>query len=421
MYEVIQQAAERPANNEHDLFLITLSGEDKPGITSRLTEIFAAYDVVVLDIGQSVIHDSLSLGFLIQIPKTGNSSDILKDLLYAGYEMNIPVKFRPVTEERYNEWAKKQGKDRYIVSLLGRELTARQIAAVTGIVYEQGLNIDAISRLSGRISLDRKNEKAKASVEISLRGIPRELEAMKAAFFNASQEYGIDIAFQADTIYRRNRRLVCFDMDSTLIQTEVIVELARHAGVGDKVHEITEAAMRGEIDFAESFRRRVALLKGLDEEVLQEVASRLPLTEGVERLVSTLHQLGYKTAILSGGFTFFGQYLQKLLGFHYVYANELEIVDGKLTGKHLGEIVDGAKKAEYLKMLALKENIQLEQVIAIGDGANDLPMIHAAGLGIAFQAKPLVRANADHAISTIGLDGVLYLLGFRDRELEMKK
>ncbi|MFW5801992.1 MAG: phosphoserine phosphatase SerB [Spirochaeta sp.] len=402
-----------------ELFLITLSGDDKPGITSRFTSIFAEYDVNVLDIGQSVIHNTLSLGFLIEIPKVTDSADILKEVLYTGYKIGVHVKFRQVSAESYGDWVDSQGKHRYIISLLGRKLTARQIAAVTSIVYEQGLNIDVISRLSGRVPIEGPSPVGKASVEISVRGKPQNLESMKASFLHVTQEYGIDIAFQEDNIYRRNRRLVCFDMDSTLIQTEVIVELARRAGVGDEVHRVTEAAMRGEIDFAESFRRRIALLKGLDEAVLQEVAENLPLTEGAETLVTTLHELGYKTAILSGGFTYFGHYLQQKLGFHYVYANELEIKDGKLTGRHLGEIVDGAKKAEYLQAIAEKEHIRLEQVIAIGDGANDLPMINLAGLGIAFQAKPIVKESAEHAISSMGLDGVLYLLGFRDRELRL--
>lgn len=404
-------------HQEHELFLITLFGDDSPGITSRFTRIFSEYDVNILDIGQSVIHNTLSLGFLVEIPSATQSADFFKELLYTGYKIGIHVKFQPVTSESYDGWVHSQGKHRYIISLLGRKLTARQIYAVTGIIFDQGLNIDTITRLSGRVPLQDNLSQTKASVEISVRGKPRNLEGMKAAFLESAQQLGVDIAFQEDTIYRRNRRLVCFDMDSTLIQTEVIVELARRAGVGDQVHEITEAAMRGEIDFAESFRRRVGLLKGLEESVLQDIACKLPLTEGVETLVSTLHQLGYKTAILSGGFTYFGRYLQEKLGFHYVYANELEIKDGKLTGRHIGTIVDGNKKAEYLQQIAEQEDIQLEQVIAIGDGANDLPMLNLAGLGIAFQAKTVVKENADHAISSLGLDAVLYLLGFRDREL----
>ncbi|GAB6090356.1 phosphoserine phosphatase SerB [Spirochaeta dissipatitropha] len=400
------------------IFLLTLFGDDRPGITSRCTVILAEHDVNILDIGQSVIHNTLSLGFLIEIPERANSASVFKELLYAGYELGLHVKYEAVDPGSYSTWVESQGKFRYIISLLGRKLTARQIAAVTSIIYDQGLNIDVISRLSGRIPLDEENSRSKASVEISVRGKAKDLAGMKASFLETASQQGIDIAFQEDSIYRRNRRLVCFDMDSTLIQTEVIVELARRAGVGEQVHAITEAAMRGEIDFSESFKQRIALLQGLDESVLQDIADNLPLTEGVETLLTTMHQLGYKTAILSGGFTYFGEYLQKKLGFHYVYANHLEIADGKLTGNYIGEIVDGQKKAEYLQQIAAEMGITLEQVIAIGDGANDLPMLSLAGLGIAFQAKPLVKENADHAISSIGLDGVLYLLGFRDRELQ---
>ena len=273
----------------------------------------------------------------------------------------------------------------------------------------------------GKILLIHANEDiTRACVEFSVRGTPKDKIGLRRKISEISHEYAIDIAFQEDNPYRRNRRLVCFDMDSTLIQTEVIVELAKHAGVGEKVHEITEAAMRGEIDFKESFKQRIALLKGIDESVLHEIAINLPITEGAGRLINTLKKYGYKTAILSGGFTYFGRYLQLRFGVDYVFANELEIIDGKLTGNYIGEIVDGKRKAELLKQLAFKEDIHLDQVIAVGDGANDLPMLNLSGLGIAFHAKPMVKENAEQAISTLGLDGILYLLGFRDREVDYR-
>ncbi len=224
----------------------------------------------------------------------------------------------------------------------------------------------------------------------------------------------IDISLQEDNMFRRCRRLVCFDMDSTLIGTEVIDELADRAGVGEEVRRITEQALRGEIDFRESFTRRVALLKGLDESVMREIAENLPITEGVDRMMTVLKRTGYKTAILSGGFTYFGNYLKQRFGFDYVYANDLEIVDGKLTGRYLGEIVDGRRKQELLRLIAQVENLDMRQTIAVGDGANDLPMLSAAGLGIAFHAKPKVKANAGQSLSTIGLDGILYFIGFKD-------
>jgi phosphoserine phosphatase len=404
-------------SKKKEILLINITGRDKPGQTAVLTEILAHYNVTVLDIGQAVIHDQLSLGILFELPEESESSTILKDLLFKAYEMGIKVRFTPISEEEYNSWVGLQGKDRYIVSLISRKITANQLAKVTEIIFNQGLNIDKISRLTGRISISNKNEQSKACIEFSVRGVPKSESVMNKHFMDVAREIGADISFQGDNIYRRNRRLVCFDMDSTLIQTEVIVDLAKHFGVGDQVEKITEAAMRGEIDFDESFKQRVSLLKGLDESVLKTIAENLPITEGAERLFRSLKKFGFKTAILSGGFNYFGKYLQRKFDIDYVFANELEIIDGKLTGRYVGEIVNGQMKAELLKKLAFKEDIHLEQVIAIGDGANDLPMLNIAGLGIAFHAKPKVKKNAKHSISTIGLDAILYLMGFRDREI----
>lgn len=406
-------------NKQREIILLNISGEDKPGLTATLTDVLALYNVNILDIGQAVIHEDLGLGILFEVPEKAESSPILKDLLFKAYEVGLNVKFTPIPEHKYNEWVTNQGKERFIITLLSRKLTAVQLAAVTKVIFEQGLNIDVISRLSGRIPLNEKGNQAKSVVEFSVRGTPKDIEALKTRFIEISGSTGVDIAFQVDNIFRRNRRLVCFDMDSTLIQAEVIDELARKAGVYEKVSAITEAAMRGEIDFNESFIQRVALLKGLDESVMKEIAETLPLTEGAERLFSTLKKFGYRTAILSGGFTYFGNYLKSKLGIDYVFANDLEIIDGKLTGRHLGEIVDGPKKAELLKLIAFKEDIYLDQVIAVGDGSNDLPMLRLAGLGIAFHAKPKVKASAKHSISEIGLDAILYLLGFRDREINL--
>ena len=400
-----------------EIILLNISGEDKPGLTAQLTQVLAQYNVQILDLGQAVIHEDLALGILFEVPQESESSPILKDILFKSYELGLNVKFTPITEERYNEWVGHQGKDRYIVTLLARQLTASHVAKATTIISNQGLNIDLITRLSGRTSLSGDSTNSKAVVEFSVRGTPKDIDLMKSSFVDVSGETGIDIAFQVDNIFRRNRRLVCFDMDSTLIQTEVIDELAIRAGVGEEVMAITEEAMQGKIDFKESFIKRVSLLKGLDEKVMKDIAENLPLTEGSERLIKTLKRYGYRTAILSGGFTYFGNYVKNKLGVDYVFANELEIIDGKLTGRHLGDIVDGAKKAELLKLLAFKEDIHLDQVIAVGDGSNDVPMLQLAGLGIAYHAKPKVKKEADHSISNIGLDGILYLLGFRDREM----
>jgi phosphoserine phosphatase len=405
-------------NPQKEVILMNITGPDRPGITSALTHILAQYQVAVLDIGQAVIHDELSLGILFEASEEEGSPAVLKDLLFRSYELGMNAKFTPITLSHYEDWVKQQGKERYMVTLIARMINARHIARVTDIVHKQNLNIDIINRLSGRPSLQSQDPGAIACVELSVRGTPRDKEGMRREFLDASRETGIDIAFQEDNIYRRNRRLVCFDMDSTLIQAEMIVELAHVAGVGDKVKEITESAMRGEIDFKESFRQRVALLKGVEENAMKQIAFNMPITEGAEKLISTLKRYGFKTAILSGGFTYFGRFLQHTLGIDYVYANELEIENGRLTGRYLGDIVDGDRKAELLKNLAFKEDIHLDQVIAVGDGANDLPMLNLAGLGIAFHAKPKVKETARQAISTIGLDAVLYLMGFRDREIK---
>lgn len=400
-----------------ELILITISGLDRPAVTSTATTILARHGVNILDIGQAVIHENLALGLLVEFPADEDASPVIKEILFRMHEYGMQVKYQPVTEGSYHDWVEQQGKERHIVTLLARQVSAEQIAALTTVMAEHGLNIDNISRLSGRVPLDHADVKSKACVEFSARGTPYDSKQLRADFTELSARLDVDIAFQADNMYRRTRRLVCFDMDSTLIDAEVIDELAKAAGVGEQVAAITEEAMRGELDFKESFARRMALLKGLDESVLSEIALNLRLTEGAEHLIGTLRKLGYKTAILSGGFKYFGRYLQQKLGIDYVYANELEIVEGQVTGRVIGEVIDGQRKAALLRELAAKECISLEQVIAVGDGANDLPMLSIAGLGIAFRAKPLVKASAKQSISTLGLDAILYLMGLRDRDI----
>lgn len=405
----------RRKKSERELILMSISGTDQPGLTAALTDILAKYDATILDIGQADIHHTLALGILFKTDAK-KSGEILKHMLFKTSELNVQVQFNIVPEDEYDQWVNLQGKNRYIITLLGRKVTARQIADVSAIIAEQGLNIDAITRLTGRMPLDEEKQPVtKACIEFSVRGTPKDRTAMQGKFMKLAQKLGFDISLQEDTMYRRSRRLICFDMDSTLIRTEVIDELADRAGVGEQVRAITESAMRGEIDFKESFTRRCALLKGLDVSVMKEIAENLPITEGLDRLMEVLKRSGYKTAILSGGFTYFGNYLKQKYGFDYVYANELEIgEDGKLTGRFVGDIVDGQRKKELLKLLAQVENINIAQTIAVGDGANDLPMLSEAGLGIAFHAKPKVKAEAEQSISTIGIDGVLYFLGFKD-------
>lgn len=400
-----------------ELILIRITGVDRPGLTASFTGILSEYDVTIMDIGQADIHSTLSLGILFKSAKN-NSGNIMKELLFKASDLGVDIRFYPVPVKEYEDWVSMQGKDRYILTLLGRKLSAKQIAAVTRILAEQGLNIDAIKRLTGRQPLDESKANVRACIELSVRGTPKDLEEMQRELMKLSSELEMDFSLQRDNMYRRMRRLICFDMDSTLIQTECIDELAEKAGVGEQVRAITESAMRGEIDFKESFTQRVALLKGLDESVMKDIAENLPITEGVERLMFVLKRYGYKIAILSGGFTYFGEYLQKKFGIDYVYANELEIIDGKLTGRYLGDVVDGKRKAELLRLIAQVEKVDIAQTIAVGDGANDLPMLSLAGLGIAFHAKPKVKANAKQSINTIGLDGVLYFLGFKDSYLE---
>lgn len=403
--------------NQEEQILVRITGQDRPGLTASVMGILARYDAQILDIGQADIHSTLSLGILMRL-KEAHSGQVMKELLFKATELGVNIGFSPITDDEYEDWVGHQGKNRYILTVMGRQLDARQIEAASLIITEQGLNIDSILRLTGRKSIKNPTNHVRACIEFSLRGEPNNRKEMQSKLMQVSKDMEIDFSFQRDDMFRRMRRLICFDMDSTLIQTECIDELADRAGVGAEVRAITESAMRGEIDFKESFTRRVALLKGLDVSVMKDIAEHLPITEGVDRLMTILKRYGYKIAILSGGFTYFGEYLQRRYGIDYVYANELEIDDnGKLTGRYVGDIVDGHRKAELLKLIAQVEKVNLAQTIAVGDGANDLPMISEAGLGIAFHAKPRVVANAKQSINTIGLDGVLYFLGFKDSYL----
>ncbi|MBS1822888.1 MAG: phosphoserine phosphatase SerB [Acidobacteria bacterium] len=395
--------------------LIHFSGHDHPGLTAELTGTLARHKIVVLDIGQAVVHESVSLGILIQMPASGSVSSVEADLTARAHELNLQARFVSVPDDSLRHWLRGLHKQHFIVTILGRSICAEHLARVTSIVAANEMNVDRIDRLSGQLS--SHGPSGNACVELAISGDDAREPAMRAEFLAAAQQLSIDIAFQRESIFRRNRRLFAFDMDSTLIQGEVIDELAKLAGVGEQVSKITEAAMRGELNFDESFRRRVALLKGLEERHVHTLLRTIPLAEGAERLIRTLRLLGYKTAVLSGGFTFFAHHLQQTLGIDYVHANELEIVDGVVTGRVIPPVVNGDRKAALLAELAHKEDISLEQVVAVGDGANDIPMLRLAGMGIAYRAKPLVRQSAPQSISSLGLDGLLYLIGVRDRDL----
>jgi phosphoserine phosphatase len=313
-----------------------------------------------------------------------------------------------------NEW---------VITAIDRADVEHALGPVVDIVKEHGLGLDRIEALSdvsavqpgGRIVMPG-NGSGYACAEVWACGTLENEAGMRAELMALADEIAVDFAFRPVGEYRQERRLFVFDMDSTLIQGETIDELAKMAGVGDQVVAITASAMRGEIQFQESFRRRVSLLAGLPEARVLEVIQRIPLMEGTERLFRTLKARGAKTAIFSGGFTFFGGYLKEKLGVDHVFANELDIVDGHVTGEVRGRIVDGACKAELLVEIAGREGIPLEQVVAVGDGANDLPMLGLAGMGVAFHAKPIVRASAKFSMTHVGLDGLLYLLGVPDWE-----
>ena len=401
----------------NSVLLLNILGQDRIGLSSELFSVIESLDVRILDIGQSVIHDQVSQGIMLSVP---DSVKTIQDQIEQKAEaLELSIRMREISLEDYAAWVEQQGQDRYTLTLLTREVSAEEISRVTAVTAEQGLNIHDIVRLSGRLPLNVPvTNDTKSSIEFALQGRPKNVEAMRASFLKIASELDVDIAIQQDDAYRRSRRLVCFDMDSTLIKAEVIDELAKRAGVGDQVAQITEKAMQGEIDFTESFTQRMALLEGLSEEVLQDIAENLPIMEGAETLIKNLNAYGFKTAILSGGFSYFGHYLQKRLGIDHVHANTLEIVDGKLTGRVIHPVVDGNRKAFLLKQIAESEGLKPQQVIAVGDGANDLPMLSVAGLGIAFRAKPLVRESAKQSMSTHGLDGILYLLGFKDKDIE---
>ena len=387
-----------------EIYLLQVTGQNEDTLTQEVLGLLGQYHVNVLDIGQAVIHEALSLGVLLELPDASLRQSILASLNALGEKKQVTLWCNPITIAKYEEWVGEQGKQRYIVTLLARKLTAQQVSAVMGVIGEANMVVDNISRLSGRVPLGGEiPEQSMASVELSVRGAVADFDQLRAQFLRLANEMDMDIAFQQDNAFRRNRRVVVFDMDSTLIDAEVIDELAVKAGVGAEVSAITERAMLGELDFKASFIERVALLKGLKESVIADVAENLRLNEGAEELIQILKTLGYKTAIVSGGFNYFGRFLQQKLGIDYVYANELEIENGLITGEVVGRVVDAARKAEIVREIAATEQVSLEQVIAVGDGANDLKMMaksHVNPIAMVFSSQQLyeVEKISDHVI-----------------------
>ena len=400
------------------ILLLHVTGEDKPGITAALTTILGRQNIEILDVNQTVIHKTLLLGMMVRVPSEVESTAVLKDLLFAAHHAELRMRIAPVDDEQYDAWVSRQGKPRFILTLLARRLGAAHLAAVSSVLAEQGMNIDIITRLSGRPPREDDGQPRRACVEMSVRGQPADDDALRARLMTITQEHPIDIAWQRDTVYRRIRRLVAFDMDSTLIRHEVIDELARDAGVYEKVSAITEAAMRGEIDFDQSLSRRVALLKGPAgihprqscRAADDDRRGRAPGHRPEEFWLQNRHHLR-RVSIFSGSISRKSSESITSAPTIWKYPMAFSPAKSKARSSH------AQRKAELLKEIAAQENISLQQTIAVGDGANDLPMLAVAGLGIAFHAKPMVAKSARHQISTLGLDSILYLIGVRDRDL----
>lgn len=392
------------ANNH--LILVTVTGLDKPGITYNLMKIIAQSQATILDMGQSVTHGLLSLSILLDVEKENHSS-VLKDLLFEAKQLEMQLDFKVMNYSSVN--LNDYEKDRFVLSCVSRELiTPAFMRDIAEVLSKSSINI---------MRIDNMNGSDFSAVDILTRAEkPVNFNEIKTSLLTISNTHKIDVAFLKDNVFRYNKRLIVFDMDSTLIQAEVIDEMAKVHGVGDKVIKITERAMNGELDFNAALKERVSLLKGMKQEKLKEILDRIELTEGTDEFIKTVKALGFKVAVISGGFTYFTNAMKQKLGLDYAFANELEIENGELTGRVLGNIVNADGKAFLLNFIAQQEQISLDQVVAIGDGANDLPMLGKAGLGIAFHAKEVVRKKASSHMSHGPMTSVLYFLGIASKK-----
>ena len=397
--------------------LVSISGQDKPGLMAALMALIVKAESEILDMGQAVIHAELALSVLLRV----RDFDALADEIRHDFESpGFAIRLSKVSADSYQQWAQGLARSPLILTLLAQGGGAEPVHAISALTHRYGLNIDTVRRLTlphASVALDADPGTTRLGIEMRLGGELQHSETFQAELLTVANAIGFDFSLQRDTVFRRNRRLVAFDMDSTLIAVEVMDELAKRYGVGAQVVEITAAAMAGQLDFQQSFRRRAALLRGMPEKTLHEVATSVTLSSGAHRLIRALKHFGYRTAVLSGGFQYVGEHLQQELGIDYVFANRLEVVDGVMTGEVVGEIVDAQRKADLLLTLAQREGISLQQTIAVGDGANALPMLQRAGLGVAFHAKSIVRESASHSISNFGLDAILYLIGFNDLDV----
>ncbi|HXH74524.1 MAG TPA: phosphoserine phosphatase SerB [Bacteriovoracaceae bacterium] len=385
--------------------LVTVSGPDHPGITSKLMKILVKNNTNLVDMGQAVTHGLLSLSFLLDMKNDEDS--VLKDLLFESKQLGMDLDFQVLDGQRNLP----PPKEKYILSCASLSpISAAFVGDVATLFSSYGINIQRIDNMS---------QNGLKSLDIAATS-DKNLDLMKIKFelMNLSNVHKIDAAFMRDNVFRFNKRLIVFDMDSTLIQAEVIDEMAASFGIGDKVKEITERAMNGELNFDEALRERVALLKGMPKKNMEEIMNRLQLTPGAEKFIKTVRNLGFKTAIVSGGFKYFAENLRKRLDIDYAFANELEWDGDKLSGRVTGQIVNSQQKAFILELLAQQESIHLEQVVAVGDGANDLPMLAKAGLGIAFHAKEKVKREARHQMSHGPMTSILYFLGIPGNHLD---